>query len=89
MRFLPEHVKWVNLVILMNMNKSELNNYARYSNIAIQMGVVIVGGVLGGHYLDVWIGWKFPVLTLFLSFFSVALAMYLVIKGLNTPKHEK
>jgi hypothetical protein len=69
--------------------KSEPNNYARYSSIAIQMGVVIVGGVLGGHYLDVWIGWKFPVLTLFLSFFSVALAMYLVIKGLNTPKHEK
>jgi len=69
--------------------KKYLNNYARYSSIALQMGVIIAGGVIGGHFIDQWIGWKFPIITLILSFFSVIAAIYIVVKDLNIPKHEK
>jgi F0F1-type ATP synthase assembly protein I len=63
-----------------------LNDYARYSSIALQMLVIIVLGVGGGYLLDKWIGWKFPVFTVLLSIVSVAAAIYLVIKDLLKKK---
>ncbi|MEI6852015.1 MAG: AtpZ/AtpI family protein [Bacteroidota bacterium] len=57
-----------------------LNNYAKYSSIALQMLVIIAGGVVGGYYLDKWIGIKFPVFTVLFSFLSVSLAIYISIK---------
>ena len=41
-----------------------LRNYAYYSNIAIQMGVIIFAGVWGGNQLDKnkWI--EFPLFTI-------------------------
>ncbi len=59
-----------------------LNNYARYSSIALQMAVIIMAGVFGGIKLDSWLKLKFPAFTLSLSLLSVGLAIYTVIKDL-------
>ncbi len=64
----------------MKKTSNPLNNYAKYSSIALQMLVIIAGGVVGGYYLDKWIGIKFPVFTVLFSFLSVSLAIYISIK---------
>lgn len=65
----------------MNSNqKNPLRNYAKYSNIAIQMLVIIVAGVFGGYKLDELLKLKFPIFTLALSLFSVILAIYLAVR---------
>jgi F0F1-type ATP synthase assembly protein I len=58
-----------------------LNNYARYSGMAVQMLVIILIGVFGGFKLDQWLNTK-PVLTVILSLASVALSIYFVTKDL-------
>lgn len=87
MPFFQALAKWANLYLQMkiNQNKSKeyLNSYARYSSLAIQMGVIITGGVFGGYLIDNQIKWKFPLFTIILSLFSVALAIYLAIKDLT------
>ncbi len=65
---------------------SGLENYARYTSVAIQMGVIIAAGVYGGTKLDEWIKWEVPVFTVVLSLLSVAVAIYLVIKDLIKKK---
>jgi len=65
----------------MNSNqKNPLRNYAKYSNIAIQMLVIITAGVFGGYQLDELLKLRFPVFTLVLSLFSVFLAIYLAVR---------
>jgi hypothetical protein len=63
-------------------SKNQLPDYARYSSIAIQMLVIIAGGIFGGYQLDKYLNLKFPVFTVVLSFLSVAFAIYFVIKDL-------
>lgn len=67
-------------------DKSEVSKnlklYSKYSSIAVQMLVVILLGAFGGIKLDEWIGWDFPVLTVFLSILAVIFAIYLVTKDL-------
>jgi predicted MFS family arabinose efflux permease len=53
---------------------------------AVQMAAIIVGGVLGGIYLDKWLAWKFPVFTLVLTLLSVFLAIYYFIRDLIRKK---
>lgn len=68
-------------------NKTSLHNYARYSSIALQMMVVVAVGVWGGVQLDQLLELKFPILTILLSFVSVATAIYLAIKDvINSNK---
>ena len=62
-------------------NKKALNNYARYSNIAMQMLVIILAGVWGGVELDKWLNTS-PVLTVVLSLLAVSLSIYSVVKNL-------
>jgi len=62
--------------------KNNLNSYVKYSNIAIQMLVIILLGVFGGFKLDQWLELQFPVFTVVLSLLSVVLAIYLVTKDL-------
>jgi hypothetical protein len=59
-----------------------LNNYARYSGIVFQMGIIIFAGTFGGIKLDKLVRFSFPVFTVVCSFLSVMLALYIVIKGL-------
>ncbi len=62
-------------------NKNSLNNYARYSNIGMQMLVIILAGVWGGVELDKWLNTT-PVLTVVLSLLAVSLSIYSVVKNL-------
>lgn len=56
-----------------------LTAYSRYSTIAIQMVVIILGSTFGGIKLDQLAGTK-PLFTVILSLLGVAAAMWLVIK---------
>ncbi|MBE0646952.1 MAG: AtpZ/AtpI family protein [Bacteroidales bacterium] len=67
--------------------KRSLNNYARYSSIAIQMVVIIMLGVFGGYKLDMWLNTA-PILTVVLSLLSVIIAIYLVTKDLLKKKSD-
>ncbi len=60
--------------------KPPLNNYVKYSSIAMQMLVIILLGVYGGYKLDELLNIKFPVFTIILSLISVSLAIYVAIK---------
>ena len=63
-------------------DKTNLNNIARYTGIVIQMFVIILAGAFAGIKLDKWLHLGFPVFTVVLTFFSVILALYYVIKDL-------
>lgn len=65
-----------------NKRKKQLNSYARYSGMAIQMGGIIGGGTWLGVWLDEQTTMEFPLFTLILSLFSVFAAIYLVLKDL-------
>jgi MFS-type transporter involved in bile tolerance (Atg22 family) len=56
------------------------NNIIRYSNIALQMIVIIVLGTFGGKYLDKYLQLKFPVFTLIGVLLSIFIALYTTIK---------
>lgn len=64
---------------------SSLTKYAFYSNLAVEMGVLIAIGVFGGVKLDQWLNVS-PLFTLICSLGAVAIAMYLMIKGVTPPK---
>lgn len=63
-----------------NKKKKQLNAYAKYSGMAIQMGVIIGLGTWLGVWADSKIDMEFPLFTLILSLFSVITALYLVLK---------
>jgi F0F1-type ATP synthase assembly protein I len=65
--------------------KKTLNQYARYSGMAFQMMVIIVGGAFGGLGLDRWLKTK-PVFTVILSIAAVFLAIYYVTRDLLKKK---
>jgi hypothetical protein len=60
--------------------RKQFEGYARYSNIAIQMGVIIGAGVFGGVKIDQWLELKFPVFTLILTVFAFSTAIYIAVK---------
>ena len=62
--------------------KKNSNPYLKYSSIAMQMAIIIVGGTFGGKWLDSFIDIKFPVFTLVFSILSVFLAVYYAIKDI-------
>ncbi|MBO7490970.1 MAG: AtpZ/AtpI family protein [Bacteroidales bacterium] len=68
-----------------------LKKYVYYSNMAIEMGVLIAAGVFGGVKLDKWLD-KSPLFTLICSLLGVFIAMYLMIKDViritDSKKHE-
>ena len=51
--------------------ENPLKFYAKYSSLALQMGLFIVAGAFGGKELDKLVEWKFPVFTLVLTLLSV------------------
>ena len=71
--------------MIKDQNKRALNNYAKYSNMAFQMLVIILLGLFAGYKLDIWLHTK-PLLTVILSLSSVILAIYFVTKDLLKKK---
>lgn len=58
------------------------SNYIKYTNIGLQMAVIIGAGVWGGIELDKWLGFDdFPLFTVVLSLLAVLGAMAIVIRG--------
>lgn len=67
-----------------------MHQYAVYSNLAIEMGVVIALGVFGGVKLDE-VASMSPLFTILCSLGSIAIALYLVVRSLSvkTPKKNE
>jgi len=62
-------------------NKPEgFASYAKYSALAIQAGIIIFAGTLGGFKLDSFLNIKFPVFTITLSLLSVFAAIWLLVR---------
>ena len=61
--------------------QNNLNDYAKYSGLAFQMGIIIAITVWGGVKLDELVETK-PVFTIILSLFGVFTAIYVVLKDL-------
>lgn len=58
-------------------------SYAKYSAMAIQMGLLIAAGVFGGYLIDGWLNLRFPVFTILLSLGAVAGAIWLLINEIT------
>jgi F0F1-type ATP synthase assembly protein I len=65
-----------------------LKDYARYSNLGLQMIVVILLGVFGGKQLDKWLHPGFPIFTVVLSFLGVILGIYIGLKDFMRTKKK-
>lgn len=59
---------------------NSLNQYARFSGVAIQMGVIIGVSAWGGKKLDEHFNLNKPYLTIVCSLTGVAIALYLIIR---------
>jgi F0F1-type ATP synthase assembly protein I len=57
-----------------------LNDYARWSSLSFQMIGVILALVFAGHFLDVYLHFSPPYLTIAGSIVGAGLAFYLLIK---------
>lgn len=68
--------------------KTPLHSYAYYSNMAVEMGVIIALGVFGGIKMDKWLNTS-PLFTVVLSLAGVAIAMYVIIKTLSPKKQSE
>jgi hypothetical protein len=62
--------------------KSPWFNYARYSSMALQMLVIIAGGIFCGFKLDEYLKFKLPLFTVLFSMLSVGFAVWYVTKDL-------
>lgn len=59
---------------------SSLNQYVRFSGVAVQMAVIIGVSAWGGRKLDEYLNLKKPYITIVCSLLGVALALYLIIR---------
>jgi F0F1-type ATP synthase assembly protein I len=60
--------------------KRQLNSYARYSGMGLQMLTIILIGVFGGYKLDEWLHTG-PLLIILFSVLSVILSIYSVTRN--------
>ena len=63
-----------------------MRNYARYSSMAFQMMVIILGGVFLGYKLDFWLHSHKHIFLIILSFLSCFLALYITFRDLMKLK---
>lgn len=61
------------------------NQFIKYSNLALQMGITIGLGAWGGNKLDQYFKNTTPVFTIILSLLGIGAALYLVLKDLIKP----
>lgn len=62
-------------------HRQRVQNYMKYSGMAIQMGVIILVGVYAGKWLDEYFQTA-PYLTVVLALFSIFAALYTSLKDL-------
>ena len=63
-----------------NHQNKALNNYAKYSGLAFQMGAIIAVTTWGGIKFDELAGTETPVFTIILSLLGVVAAIYMAVK---------
>jgi hypothetical protein len=68
------------------MPQKQPNNLLKYSNLAIQMGLIIWIAVWAGQKLDSKFQYETPVFTITLSLVGIMAALYLVLKDLIKPR---
>lgn len=61
--------------------KKRVNNYVKFSGVAIQMGVVITLAALGGDWLDEKQENEFPIWTLILTLIAIFGSLYQIIRA--------
>jgi hypothetical protein len=66
--------------------KKQLNDYARFSAVGLQMAGLIILFTWGGNKIDGWLDLKIPVFTLVLSLTSVAGSIWYLIKEFSGRK---
>lgn len=66
-----------------NPRKKPLQDYAKFSGIAIQMLSVILLGTYGGVKLDEYFEIQSHLLTIIASLLSVALAIYIIVRKIS------
>ena len=59
-----------------------LRDYARYSGMAFQMGIIILVGTLIGRQLDKYFETSKPFITVLMALLSIAAALYISLKDL-------
>jgi F0F1-type ATP synthase assembly protein I len=70
-----------------NQSKNPLHNYAKYSALAFQTGIIMFGMAYGGIQLDAYLALSTPIFTLIFSLLGVGVALYLLFKSvLNSKK---
>ena len=69
------------------MKNDPIRGYVYYSNLAIEMGVIITAGVFGGVKLDKCCHTS-PLFTLICSLGAIAISMYLLLKDF-LPSNKK
>ena len=62
--------------------KNRLKNYARFSSLTIQMGIIVVGGAYFGDYLDSLNSSQQPIFTIIFSLIGISIALYTGMKGM-------
>lgn len=65
-----------------NQKKNRLKNYARYSSLTIQMGIIIAGGAYFGNYLDSQNNNQTPIFSIIFSLLAIGVALYISLKGM-------
>lgn len=64
------------------------NTFLKYSNMAIQMGLIIGLSAWGGHRLDLHYHTSKPIFTIILSLAGIGISLYLVLKDFIHPKKK-
>ncbi len=68
--------------------RKQPNTFLRFSNITIQMGIIIGLSAWGGLKLDEYFKTKRPYCTMVLSLLGIAVAMYVVIKDVISQSKD-
>lgn len=66
----------------LNESKQSYNKYIKYSNIGLQMLIIIAAGAFGGQWLDKRLGLETPIFTIILSLLGVVVAIVLVVRSI-------
>jgi F0F1-type ATP synthase assembly protein I len=64
-------------------NKKKANAVLKYSGMAFQMAVIMLGGVFLGKYLDKYFETESAIFTAFLAILSVGVALYITLKDIK------
>jgi F0F1-type ATP synthase assembly protein I len=67
-------------------NDNSMRNYGRYSAMAFQMIVIVLGGVLLGYKMDQWLHMNKHVFLVILSILSGFLALFLTFRDMLKMK---